>query len=97
MQKEKNMLNKLGNQEKLIDCRKLNFKGGNNVSYDFSNFRPLRELIRAIHYGEVSIPGAKNDQEGFDDLLNRLRAYNPRNSEYRENKESLLINAKKFL
>ena len=74
------MSNKLSNQEKLIDYKKLNFKGGNNVDYDFSNFRPLRELFRAIYYGEVLIPGAERDQNGFAALLDRLRAYNPRNS-----------------
>ena len=39
-QEAKNMLDRLNNQEKLIDYRKLNFKGGNNVDYDFTNFRP---------------------------------------------------------
>ena len=47
-QEAKNMFEKLNNQEKLIDYRKLTFKGGNNIDYDFSNFRPLRELFRVI-------------------------------------------------
>ena len=50
------MLEKLNNQEKLTDYRKLNFRGGNNVDYDFSNFRPLRNLFRVIYYGEILIP-----------------------------------------
>ena len=32
-QKAKNMLEKLNNHEKLINCKKLNFKGGNNVFF----------------------------------------------------------------
>ena len=35
--------------DNLSDYRKLNFRGGNNVYYDFSNFRPLRELFRVIY------------------------------------------------
>ena len=41
-QEAKHMLEKFNNQEKLTDYRKLNFRGGNNINYDFSNFRPLR-------------------------------------------------------
>ena len=48
-QEAKNILEKLNNQEnliqeKLIDYRKSNFRRGNNVNYDFSNFRPLRAI-----------------------------------------------------
>ena len=41
-QEAKNMLEILNNQEKIIDYRKLSFRGGDNVDYDFSNFSPLR-------------------------------------------------------
>ena len=37
-QEAKSMLEKLNNQEKLINYKKLSFKGGNNVDYDFTNF-----------------------------------------------------------
>ena len=36
-QEAKNMLEKLNNQEKLINYRKTNFTGGNKVDYDFVN------------------------------------------------------------
>ena len=42
-QEAKNLLEKINNQEKLINNRKLSFRGGNNIDYDFGNFRPLRE------------------------------------------------------
>ena len=80
-QEAKNMLDKLSNQENLIDYRKLNFRGGNSVDYDFSNFRPLREIFRPIYYGDILIPGAESYQNGFDGFLDQLRPYNPRNSE----------------
>ena len=56
-QEAKNMLEKINNQEKLIKYRKPNFRGGNNVYYDFTNFSSLRELFRTIYYGEILIPG----------------------------------------
>ena len=53
------MPEKLNNQEKLINYRKL----------DFSNFRPLRELFRVIYFGDVLILGAEREQDEFDDGL----------------------------
>ena len=41
-QEPKNMLEKLNNQEKLINYKKLGFRGGNNKDYDFTNFSSLR-------------------------------------------------------
>ena len=96
-QKAKDMLNTLSNQEKLIDYRKLYFRGGYGIDYDFSNFNYLRDLFRAIHYGETTRTGAEKCQSGFDSLLNQLKAYAPQKSEYVERKENLLINAKNFL
>ena len=72
-QEAKNMLEKFNNQEKLIDYKKHNFKGGNNVDYDFSNFRPLRELFRVIYNGEILIPVADREQNGFYDMIEILR------------------------
>ena len=41
-QEAKNMLEKLNNQEKLINYKKLYFKRGNKVDYDFTNFSSLK-------------------------------------------------------
>ena len=60
-QEAKNMLEKLNNQEKLINYKNLRFKGGNNVDYDFTNFSSLRELFRLIYYGEILIPVAERE------------------------------------
>ena len=96
-QQAENMLEKLNNQEKLIDYRKLNFKGGNHVDYDFSNFRPLRELFRVIYYGDVIIPGAEREQNEFDDMLEIIKPYRPKkDSKYKKIKDDLVINAQKF-
>ena len=53
------MLEKLNNQEKLIKYKKLYFKGSNKVDYYFTNFSSLREIFRAIYYGEILVPGAE--------------------------------------
>ena len=47
------MLEKLNNQEKLVNYRKLNFRGGNKVDYDFSEYRSLKELFKAIYYRNI--------------------------------------------
>ena len=52
-QEAKNMLEKLNNQEKLINYKKLYVKGGNNLDYDFSEYRSLEELFKAIYYRNI--------------------------------------------
>ena len=47
-QEAKNMLEKLNNHEKLINYKKLYFKGRHNLDYDFSEYRPLKELFKVI-------------------------------------------------
>ena len=56
------MLEKLNNQEKLINYKKLSFKGGNNVDYDFTNFSSLREFFRVIYIREIVIPALKENK-----------------------------------
>ena len=96
-QEAKNMLEKLNNQEKLINHWKLNFTGGNKVNYDFTNFSSLRELFRTIYYGEILIPAAEREQGNFDNRFELLKDYKPRkDSKYYKLKDDLLINAKKI-
>ena len=96
-QEAENMLEKLNNQEKIINYKKLYFKGGNKVDYDFTNFIFLRELFRIIYYGEILIPGAKREQDEFDDMIDILKTYRPRkNSKYYGLKQDLLIKAQNF-
>ena len=71
-QEAKNMLEKLNNQEKPINYRKLGFTEGSKVDYDFTNFSSLRELFKAIYYGEILITGAEREQNAFNDELKKL-------------------------
>ena len=46
----KNTLEKLNNQEKLINYQKLYLKGTSNLEYDFSDYKSLKEFFKAIYY-----------------------------------------------
>ena len=96
-QEAKNMLEKLNNQEKLINHKKIGFRGGNNKDYDFTNFSSLRELFRAIYYGEMLIPVAEREQDDFDNRFELLKDYKPKkDSKYYKLKDNHLINTKKI-
>ena len=74
--KQKICPKKLNNQEKLINYKKLYFKRGDKVDYDFTNFSFLREFFIAIYYREIFIPGAEREQGNFDDIIKILEAIN---------------------
>ena len=90
------MLEKLNNQEKHINYRKLNFRGGNDVDYNFSEYKSLKELFKAIYYRNVTIEEAERTQEEFDTTISALKLYPAIKPKYIEGKTKLLINAKKF-
>ena len=90
------MLEKLNNQEKLINYKKLNFRGGNNVDIDFSGYRSLKELFKAIYYRKITIEEAERIQKEFDAIIGALKNYKPTRLKYKKNKEKLLINAQNF-
>ena len=95
-QEPKNMLEKLNNQEKLSNYKKLVFTRGNKKDYDFTNFGSLRQLLRAIYYGGILIPGAEREQDDFDNRFKKLERHRPKkDSKYNKLKYDLLINAKK--
>ena len=85
-QEAKNMLEKLNNQEKSINYRMLGFTEGSKVDYDFTNFSSLRELFKAIYYGEILIAGAEREQNAFNDELKKLERYRSRISDFKNKK-----------
>ena len=96
-QETKNMLEKLNNQEKLINYKKLGFRGGNNKDYDFTNFSSLRKLFRAIYFGQISIPAVEGEQDNFDNMIEILKVYRPKkDSKHYGLKQDLVINAQNF-
>ena len=58
-QEAKNMFEKLSNHEKLIYDMKLNFTWCNKVDYDFSEYRSLKKLFKAIYYRNIKIEKAE--------------------------------------
>ena len=80
-------MEKLNNQEKLINYKKLNFKGGNNRDYDFSDYSSLKELFRAIYFRKLTIEEAERIQDEFNVVLSVLEDYPvkaPNNKEHKK-------------
>ena len=72
---------------------KLGFTEGNKKYYYFSNFSPLRQLFRAIYYGEILIPAVEREQDNFDGMFERLKDYKAKKgSKYSKLKDDLVIN-----
>ena len=95
-QEAKNMLEKLNNQEKLINYKKLYFKGGNNLDYDFSECRSLKEIFKAIYYRNIRIEKAERIQDEFNGVYGALDKYKPKKEPYIEKRRKLLINTDNF-
>ena len=95
-QEAKNILEKLTNQEKLINYKKLRFTGGNKVDYNFSDYRSLKELFKAIYYRNHSIEKAERIQDEFDGVFDALEIYAPKKESCINDRKSLLTNSKKF-
>ena len=89
-------MEKLNNQEKLINFKKLSFKGGNNHDYDFSDYSPLKAFFRAICFRKLTIEEAERIQDEFNAALGVLEDYPAKATKYKEYKKNLLINAKKI-
>ena len=45
--------------QKDVDYRKLKIRGGNNVDYDFSDYKTFKEFFRDIYYKETAIDNAE--------------------------------------
>ena len=42
-----------------VDYRKLIIRGGNNITYDFSNYKTFKELFRNLYYKKMTINDAE--------------------------------------
>ena len=82
--------------QKHTDYRKLKIRGGNNVTYDFSDYETFKELFRDLYYKRMRIDETEMKQNEFNAVLGVLSIYTPRNQKYIEAKNMLLDNAKKF-
>ena len=74
---------------KNIDYRKLKIRGGNNVDYDFSDYKTFKELFRDLYYIKITMDDADSKQDEITGAMGPLKGYVPRNNRYVEAKISL--------
>ena len=92
----KELIKEIKDIQKNVDYRKLKIRGGNNVDYDFSDYRTFKELFRDLYYRKTTIGDVEGKQDEFSAVISVLEGYTPRDNKYVEAKNKLLINAKKF-
>ena len=82
--------------QKDVDYRKLKIRGGNNVDYDFSDYKTFKELFRDLYYKETTIDDVERKQDEFSAVIAALKNYVPINNKYVEAKNKLLNNVNNF-
>ena len=82
--------------QKDVDCRKIKIRGGNNVDYDFSDYKTFKELFRDLYYRKITIDDAEIKQDEFDGMLYHLNKYTPKNLKNIKAKNNLVKNIEKF-
>ena len=90
--KQKKLIEEIKVIQKDVDCRKLKIRGGNNVDYDFSDYKTFKELFRDLYYKKITIDDVEAKQYEFNTVINALENYIPRNNKYVEAKNNLLNN-----
>ena len=94
--KAEKSINKIKTTQKIVDYRKLKIKCGNNIDYDFSDYKTFKELFRDLYYRTITIDEAEGKQDKFNTVKSLLERYAPRDNKYVEAKNELLNNAKNF-
>ena len=92
----KALIEEISTLQKDVDNRKLIIRDGNNITYDFSNFKTFKELFRDLYYKKITINDAEMRQNEFNLKVDALNNYIPRSPKYVEVKNSLPNNVKKF-
>ena len=92
----KGLIEEIKNIQKYVDYRKLKIRGGNNVDYDFSDYKTFKELFRELYYKKTTIDYVERKQDEITGVMGALKAYAPRDNKYVEAKNKLLNNAKKI-
>ena len=82
--------------QKNIDYRKLKIRGGNNVDYDFSDYKTFKELFRDLYYKKITIDDAESKQDEITGVMGALKGYAPRDNKYIELKNKLVNNVENF-
>ena len=64
--------------QKDVDYRKLKIRSGNNIDYDFSDYKTLKELFRDLHYKKIAIDEVERKQDELNAVIGVLENYTPR-------------------
>ena len=82
--------------QKDVCYRKLKIGAGNNVDYDFSDYKTFNELFRDLYYWKITIADVEGMQDKSDVVLYHLNKYTPKYSKYIQAKNNLVKNVKKI-
>ena len=63
--------------QKDVDYRKLIIRGGNNVMYDFSDYKTFNKLYRDLYYKNITRNDAEMKQNKFNLIRDALNNYCP--------------------
>ena len=88
----KELIEEIKNIQKDVDYRKLKIRGGNNVDYDFSDYKTFKELFRELYYKKTTIDYVERKQDEITGVMGALKGYAPRDNKYIEAKNKLLNN-----
>ena len=66
------LIKEIKSQQKVADYIKLNIRSGENVTYDFSDFKTFKELFRDLYYRHMSIDQTENKKDQFNGVLSAL-------------------------
>ena len=78
------LIEKIRAIQKDVDYRKLIIKGGNNVRYDFSDYKLFNELYRDLYYKNMTINDPEMKQNKFNLIHDALNNYSPKHKKYKE-------------
>ena len=92
----KELIEEIKNIQKDVDYRKLKIKGGNNVYYDFSDYKTFKELFKDLYYKETAVDDVERKQDEFSGVISALKKYAPKSDKYVEAKNKLLNNVENF-
>ena len=68
--------------QKDADYRKLIIRVGNNITYDFSDYKTFKELFRDLYCKKLTINDAENKQDKFNSSLSVLSNYTRKAQKY---------------
>ena len=61
--------------QKDVDYRKLKLRSGNNINYDFSDYKAFKELFKGLYYKKITIEEAEREQDEFNAIIGVLEDY----------------------